>query len=133
MLADRAIVVSLSQGRLWIESGRQVVFTTLVTTGMPALPTPVGDFSVLEKKSPIHWISPFPIGSPFYFPPTLWSQQGLLFRDGGYWIHDADWQTRWGPGANAITGSHGCVNVPVGAMPTIYAWAALGDAVLIRE
>jgi len=88
---------------------------------------------VLEKKSPIHWISPFPIGSPYYFPPTLWSDQGLLFRQGGFWIHDAAWQANWGPGANAISGSHGCVNVPTGAMPTIYAWAALGDAVLVRE
>jgi lipoprotein-anchoring transpeptidase ErfK/SrfK len=126
-------VVSLSLGHLWIVVDRRVIFDTPVTTGMPALATPVGDFSVLQKKSPIHWISPFPIGSPYYYPPTLWSQQGLLFRDGGYWIHDADWQANWGPGANQISGSHGCVNVPVGAMPTIYAWAVLGDAVLIRE
>jgi lipoprotein-anchoring transpeptidase ErfK/SrfK len=132
VLAERAIVVSLTDQHLWLVEQGKVVFETAVTTGQPALPTPTGDFSVIEMKSPIHWISPWPPGSPYYFPPTLWSQQGLLFRDGGYWIHDAPWQTHWGPGANLITGSHGCVNVPVGAMPTIYAWAAVGTAVAIR-
>lgn len=132
ILPVRGIVVSLSRQHLWLVENQRIVFDTVVTTGMPDLPTPTGDFSVMQKKSPIHWISPFPVGSPYYFPPTLWSQQGLLFRDGGYWIHDANWQTHWGPGANLITGSHGCVNVPVGAMPTIYAWAGLGEAVYVR-
>lgn len=130
--AWHAIVISLSQQHMWIFDGGKVIFDTVVTTGRPALPTPVGDFSILEKKSPIEWISPWPRGSPYYYNP-IWSNQGMLYKAGGYWIHDAPWQSHWGPGAEDITGSHGCVNTPVGAMPLVYAWAKIGDPVLIRN
>lgn len=130
--AQHAIVISLSQQHMWIFDGGRVIFDSVVTTGRAALPTPVGDFSVLEKKSPIQWISPWPRGSPYYYDP-IWSEQGMLYKAGGYWIHDAPWQTNWGPGAEYITGSHGCINTPVWAMPTVYAWAHVGDPVLIRN
>lgn len=130
--AQHAIVISLSWQHMWIFDGGRVIFDTVVTTGRTELPTPVGDFSVLEKKSPILWISPWPPGSPYYYAP-IWSAQGLLYKAGGYWIHDAPWQTHWGPGAEYLAGSHGCINTPVGAMPTFFAWAHVGDPVLIRN
>jgi lipoprotein-anchoring transpeptidase ErfK/SrfK len=132
LTTQRGIVISLTWQHMWVFDGGRVIFDTVVTTGRTELPTPVGDFSVLQKKSPILWISPWPPGSPYYYAPT-WSQQGLLYRSGGYWIHDAPWQTHWGPGAEYLAGSHGCINTPVGAMPAIYAWARVGDPVLIRN
>lgn len=95
--------------------------------------TPPGDFSVIAKQSPLHWVSPWPPGSPYYYPPGLVSGQAILFADGGFFVHDASWQSNWGPGADKISGSHGCVNVPVEAMPFICDWAQPGDLVLIRE
>ena len=95
--------------------------------------TPPGDFSVIAKQSPLHWVSPWPPGSPYYYPPGLVSGQAIHFADGVFFVHDASWQSNWGPGADRISGSHGCVNVPVEAMPFICDWAQPGDQVLIRE
>jgi lipoprotein-anchoring transpeptidase ErfK/SrfK len=106
--------------------------STDVTTGMPALPTPTGQFHILAKYSPYRFVSPWPRGSPYYYDP-LWVDYAMLFANGGYFIHDAWWQPNFGPGANVKTGSHGCVNVPPPAMPALYSWARVGDNVVVTN
>ena len=59
-------------------------------------------------------------------------QYVLWFHTGGYGIHDANWRSVFGPGTQR-NGSHGCVNVPVDVMPGLYAWAQLGDRVLVQD
>ncbi len=128
----REIVIVLSQQHLFVYQGSKTIASTDVTTGMPVLPTPTGHFHVLAKYSPYRFVSPWPRGSPYYYDP-LWVDYAMLFADGGYFIHDAWWQRNFGPGGNLKTGSHGCVNVPPAAMPTIYNWARAGDDVIITE
>lgn len=135
--ADR-IVVSLSKQSLTAYDGATPVLTSLVTTGNQLLPTPVGVFPVLGKYSPFTFHSPWPQGSPFWYPDSPVSY-ALLFDDRGYYIHDAPWRSNFGPGSNTepgapgqnLTGSHGCVNVPLAIAKQLYAWAPTGTAVQV--
>ncbi len=135
-VTSKRIVVSLSQQRLWAYDGDKLLLTTLVTTGNPALPTPIGVFHVWLRRSPFTFISSWPKGSKFYYPPSK-VQYALYFKDPGYYIHDAPWRHVFGPGTNATlgtpgqdyTGTHGCVNVPKDVMAILYQWATPGTAV----
>src|SRR5579884_975911 len=112
------IVVSLSKQALYAYNGHHLVMQTLVTTGNPALPTPTGHFSIFAKFHPFEFISPWPQGSPYYYPPS-WTNYAMEFQSAGYFFHDAPWRSVYGPGSNDhgspgtnYGGSHGCVNVP---------------------
>lgn len=129
---ERTIKISLSAQHLWAYEGPKAIVSIDVTTGTPALPTPTGTFQILAKYSPYRFISPWPKGSPYYYDP-LDVDYAMLFAAGGYFIHDAWWQQNFGPGGNLKTGSHGCVNVPPGAMPRLYNWAEVGDPVVITQ
>ena len=88
----KLILVSLhDQWLAAYQDGRQVLDTP-VTTGRPALPTPTGSFRVLARYTPYQFISPWPKGSRYYYPPSK-TRYALLFRAGGYFIHDTPWRT----------------------------------------
>ena len=134
----KRIVVSLSQQKLWAYDGNSVYLTSLVTTGNPKLPTPLGTFTILGKFHPFTFHSPWPKSSPFYYPPSL-TQYAMLFQSGGYFIHDAPWRTNYGPGSNQqigtpgqnYTGTHGCVNVPSDVAYKLFRWAPIGTVVQV--
>jgi hypothetical protein len=138
LVSYKRIVVSLAQQRLWAYDGTNLLLTSLVTTGNKVLPTPTGLFQVMLKRHQFTFFSPWPPGSPFYYPPSR-VNYGLYFHDNGYYIHDAPWRSLFGPGSNAgtgtpgrdYTGTHGCVNVPEGVMAQLYNWATPGTVVQI--
>ena len=110
-----------------------VVRATPVTTGRPQLRTPTGNFSIFYKKSPFEFFSPWPMGSPFYYPPT-WTSWVMEFADGGYFIHDAWWEPsyEYGPGGEDSAGaSHGCIHIPTDVMQWLYGWTPNGTPVII--
>lgn len=137
--SGQVILVSLSKQWLWAyQDGRQV-FATPITTGRAALETPIGTFHVLDKVSDVLFTSPWPEGSPYYYPPARVAY-ALYFREGGYYIHDAPWRHAFGPGTNGPhvspdgkleDGSHGCVNVATSAGKWLYAWAHVGATIQI--
>jgi lipoprotein-anchoring transpeptidase ErfK/SrfK len=115
------------------------VLTTPVTTGNATeLPTPTGVFPILAKYHPFTFISPWPPGSLFYYPPSP-VQYALLFDDRGYFVHDSPWRSVYGRGTNLqpgppagpYTGSHGCVNTPLAAMQQLFPWATIGTIVQV--
>ncbi len=132
----KRIVISLSKQQLWAFDGSHYVLSSLVTTGNPALPTPLGHFPILGKYSPFTFVSPWPPGSTYYYPPAP-TTYALLFDNRGYYVHDAPWRSNFGPGSNATTGTpgqnytgtHGCVNVPFTMMQPLYQWATIGTVV----
>lgn len=131
----KRIIVSLSHEALYAYDGVKLVLQTLVTTGNPSLPTPAGHYTVLGKYHPYEFISPWPEGSPYYYAPS-WSQYALLFRQGGYFLHDAPWRGAFGPGTNGpgqpgtnYGGTHGCVNIPSSSMTFLFGWASVGTPV----
>lgn len=123
------ILVSLSKQQLWAYQNGKQVYTTLVTTGMPALATPTGVFSIYYKVADTTFISPWPPGSPYYYSPEH-VNYAMEFLTGGYFIHDAPWRSVFGPGTEA-QGSHGCVEVPTPAGAWLYNWAGYGATVRI--
>jgi lipoprotein-anchoring transpeptidase ErfK/SrfK len=128
--AGKVIVINLARQSLSAYQDGKPVLSTLVTTGRPALPTPPGNYSVLRKNHPWQMVSDFPRSSPYWYPPS-WVQYTLWFRNDGYAIHDAPWRDSYGPGTEEA-GSHGCVNVPMPIMETLYNWADLGTRVIVH-
>ena len=125
------IRVSIAEQRLTAYENGVAVFSTVVATGRPELPTPRGTFQIKAKYSPYTIISPWPKGDPWWYP-TLTVSWAMLFADGGYFLHDSPHRTLYGPGTDVINGTHGCVNVPTAAMARLYAWAEVGTTVVIE-
>lgn len=138
--AGQVVIVSLSKQQLWAYQNGQLVMTSLVTTGMPQLPTPTGTFHIMMKEADVWFYSPWPYGSPYYYSPEH-INYAMLFRAGGFYIHDAPWRETFGPGTNVphtepdgttATGSHGCVNMPTSTAAQLYRWIGVGATVVIR-
>lgn len=136
-IGGKLILVSLSQQRMWAYQDRTLKDTSPVTTGMPQLPTPRGWFNVMWKVTDTMFYSPWPVGSPYYYSPVH-VNYALLFRSGGFFLHDAPWRHYFGPGTNVPhtnpdgtqeTGSHGCVEMPTVAAAWLYFWAPNGTTI----
>jgi lipoprotein-anchoring transpeptidase ErfK/SrfK len=138
--AGQVVIVSLSKQQLWAYQNGQLVMTSLVTTGMPQLPTPTGTYHIMMKEANVTFYSPWPYGTQFYYSPEH-INYAMLFRAGGFYIHDAPWRETFGPGTNVphtepdgttATGSHGCVNMPTSTAAQLYRWIGVGATVIIR-
>ncbi|MEA2647088.1 MAG: hypothetical protein QOE92_2171 [Chloroflexota bacterium] len=131
----KVIVVSIiKQEVLALENGN-VLLDTLAATGRTSLPTPAGVYNIFYKSSPYHMHSPWPRGNQYWYPDVD-MKYAMEFIEGGYFIHDAPWRSRWGPGANNEgTGTHGCVNIPrdKGQMDFLYGWADIGTTVVVTN
>lgn len=114
------IVVRLGDQSLTLYKDGAVVLQTPVTTGRPALPTPVGSYDIAWRRSPYTFISPWPQGSPYYYPPAhvRWA---MYFFDNDF-LHDSyEPSYAYGKGSNlGPYASHGCVHVPADVMQVLY-------------
>lgn len=131
----KRIIVSLSRQTLYAYNGARLFLQTPVTTGNPSLPTPLGHYTITAKYHPYEFISPWPPGSPYYYAPSP-VNYAMLFRTGGYFIHDAPWRSDYGPGTNGpgqpgtnYGGTHGCINTPPSPMVSLYFWTPMGTPV----
>jgi lipoprotein-anchoring transpeptidase ErfK/SrfK len=136
-LPEKAITISLSEQVIRAyEHGKQV-FWSYTTTGRPGLETDPGSFKVYWKVSPWTMHSPWPKGSPYWYPDS--KVQMVMWFNGGDGIHDAYWRSRYGPGTNGPhydptgedTGTHGCVNVPYQNMVWLWNWTPTGTPVIV--
>ncbi len=136
--SGKVITISISLQEMVMYDNGCVAKATPITTGRPAFPTPTGDFHVFYKTSPFEMISMYPKGSPGWYPDT-WVQWVMEFAGGGYFIHDAYWesQSAFGPGSEYEVAqdyaSHGCVHVPTALMPWLYSWTPYGTPVIITS
>ena len=132
--AGKVITISLSLQEMVFYQDGCVVKATPVTTGRPQLRTPTGHFSVFSKPTNFTFVSPWPKGSPFYYNPTP-CRWGMEFAGGGYFIHDAWWESTgsYGPGGqnNQQAASHGCVHTPTPVMEWAFSWTPIGTPVVI--
>ena len=136
-LPEKAITISLSEQVIRAYEHGQQVFWTYTTTGRPGLETDAGSFKVYWKVSPWTMHSPWPKGSPYWYPDS--KVQMVMWFNGGDGIHDAYWRSRYGPGTNGPhydptgedTGTHGCVNVPYHNMVWLWDWTPTGTPVIV--
>ncbi|GCE48219.1 L,D-transpeptidase [Thermosporothrix hazakensis] len=127
---DVVIVVSFSQQALRVYQNGKVIYAVHITSGRPELPAVPGFWKPLLRDTNMVFKSPFPKGSPYWYEDTP-INYGILYRDGGYFLHDSPWRLDYGPGtqfphtdsggaASASSGTHGCVNMPTEQMRWIY-------------
>jgi lipoprotein-anchoring transpeptidase ErfK/SrfK len=135
---DKYIKVSIKARKLWACEGSKVVKTTPVITGIEkyaATETPLGDYSVYAKQADTvltgsddagQWSDPVS-----YWMPFLDNQYGT------YGFHDATWRNPKEFGAidahTSDKASHGCVELPLGAMGWLYHWAPTGISLTITD
>jgi lipoprotein-anchoring transpeptidase ErfK/SrfK len=134
-LARKHVVVYWEAQRTFaFENGREVQ-NTLVTTGPRGdtkLGTDFGPMKVLRKNHPWKMHSPWPQGSPNWYPDTD-VQYAVFFTNSGEAFHDASWQqdSTLGPGSQFTEGtrSHGCIHMPwqgPNLAEWMYNWADAG-------
>ncbi len=134
---DGLIVISISKQNLTVYNKGQVVFVSLVTTGMPQAYTPTGTFQVIGKTTN-RYFGP-PAGSNLHYAPEH-INYALQLTEGGIFIHDSAWRSVYGPGTNLPhhdpefgdeSGSHGCINSPLNIAYWLYKSIAMGTTVQI--
>jgi lipoprotein-anchoring transpeptidase ErfK/SrfK len=133
-VAQRAVVIRLGAQTLTAYLNGKPVLETPVTTGRPALPTPIGSYTIHYRASPYTFVSPWPQGSPYWYPPTsvTWA---MYFFDNDF-LHDDPAEPDGSYGAGSEYGyyaSHGCVHVPHSAMAFLYNWLPVGATVIVSQ
>ena len=110
---------------MWIFRNGRLRFSTPVITGKTSTPTVVGNFNIYMRTRNTtlrgaDYASDVDYWMPFY---------------GGYGIHDAPWQPSGAYYYNSSwyrqNGSHGCINTPPSAMPTVWSLSFVGMPVTV--
>jgi hypothetical protein len=110
-----------TQKMFFVKDGVKVLETDIVT-GAPSMATPPGTFRVQGKSSPAVLVGP-----GYRSPVTYW-----MAFNGGIGFHDATWQSSFGGKRYLTNGSHGCINMPLAAAKTLYAYLSIGDTVRVH-
>lgn len=136
----KEILISLSRQWMYVFQDGKQIYNSPITSGRPELRTPTGIYHVFLKLHPTTFYSPWPHGSPYWYPPTH-INYALEWRSGGLFLHDSWWRSVYGPGTNVWhhdpvygweTGTHGCVTMPLSAAAWLYNWAPIGTMVKIQ-
>jgi lipoprotein-anchoring transpeptidase ErfK/SrfK len=113
---ERWVEVDLAAQRLLAYEGSTVVFTATVSTGLPATPTPVGEFRIWVKlesddmEGPGYYLSDVPYVMYFHY---------------GYGLHGTYWHNNFGQPM-----SHGCVNLAIPDAEWLFNWTTVGTRVV---
>ncbi|HEX9069782.1 MAG TPA: L,D-transpeptidase [Ktedonobacterales bacterium] len=138
ILDGKVIIVSLREQYARLYENGKVVMSFAITTGRPEKPTPPGLHYAMYKQTHLTFTSSDPKNSPLYYSPTA-INYGILYANYGFFLHDAGWRRRFGPGSNLPHwdpaafngGSHGCINFKPSDMATLYAWTPVGSPVVV--
>ena len=118
------IEVDIGRQHMWYFINGQLVLNTPVVTGLPPhWATPRGTFYIMWKASPTVLVGP-----TWRAPVSYWMQ----ITSSGVGFHDATWQPWFGGSRYLTNGSHGCINMPLGAAAELYRRAANGTKVIIH-
>jgi len=136
-LPSKSVIVSFQAQHAWAYQGDQVVMDNAVTTGIRGISdfgTDFGPMKILHKDHPWKFQSPWPKGSPHWYPDTV-VQWTAFFTVTGEAFHDATWEpdSDLGPGSQYTQGlqSHGCIHLPVDKAEWMYNWADVGMPVIV--
>lgn len=127
---NRYIDIDLAEQhvRMYNESGN-LIWESDCISGKPdgVHDTSVGVFSMNTKASPSKLVG-YENGKKIYESQVRY---WMPFVGNAIGLHDADWQPDFGGNMYAIGyGSHGCVNLPVGAAAELYGLTQEGDVVV---
>jgi hypothetical protein len=124
MTWDRWIEVNLYEQTLAVYEDRELVFATLIASGVNPFYTYPGIFQIFEKEevTRMRWLTD---PSDAY---NLESVPWTMYFDESRAFHGAYWRASLG-----YPQSHGCVNLSVGDSHWLFDWANLGDNVYIFD
>lgn len=114
----RWIDVDLSSQTLTAYAGNTPLRSTLISTGLPDTPTPIGKYHIYVKlryddmEGPDYNLRDVPYTMYFYR---------------GYGIHGTYWHSSFG-----YPMSHGCINLPTDEAEWLFGWASVGTLVNIH-
>jgi lipoprotein-anchoring transpeptidase ErfK/SrfK len=113
----RSILVDTSQQRIYAYENGEMVHTHLVSTGLPATPTVLGDYSVYVK-----YVADDMSGPDYFLPQVPYT----MYFYQGYGIHGTYWHNSFGRPM-----SHGCVNLPTSEAEWFFNFASVGTPVRV--
>jgi len=120
---ERWIDVNLAEQTLAVFDNRQLIFATVIASGVENFWTRPGTYQIFQKKETETMRNNDP--SDFYYLDNVpWT----MYFDGSRALHGAYWRTRFG-----YPQSHGCVNLSVGDSHWLFAWAVEGDWVYVHD
>ena len=122
---EKWIDINLSTNTVSAYEGATIVQGPVgMVPGAPETPTITGTFKVWHQN-PLQTMRGLNAdGTPYETPNVPWA----TYFHGDFALHGAPWRSSFGwsgPG-----GSHGCVNMPVGAAQWIFEWASIGTTVV---
>lgn len=139
IMSGRVVMVSLrEQVARFYENGK-LVYWSYVTTGRPEKPSPPGFHTAMDKEYHIEFKSGDPQGSALWYAPTP-INYAILYANYGFFLHDAYWRAKFGPGSNLPhpndglafnDGSHGCINFPEINMAWVWDWTPLYSPIVV--
>ncbi|MBS3784504.1 MAG: L,D-transpeptidase family protein [Anaerolineae bacterium] len=119
LIKGRWIDVDISEQRLTAYEGDVPVRTTLVSTGLPNTPTPLGQFRIWVKFRYDDMA-----GADYYIEDVPY----VMYFHQGYGLHGVTWHGNFGHPM-----SHGCVNLPTEEAGWLFEWADIETLVNIHE
>jgi lipoprotein-anchoring transpeptidase ErfK/SrfK len=123
---DRWIEVNLYEQTLAVYDKRQLVFATMIATGMDPFFTKPGTFQIQTKKDTEKMTGAFESDHSDYY--SLDKVPWTMYFDGARALHGAYWRTMFG-----YPQSHGCVNLSPGDAHFLFNWANVGDWVYVWD
>jgi lipoprotein-anchoring transpeptidase ErfK/SrfK len=115
---ERWIDVDLSEQLLTAYEGTEPVRQVVVSTGLPATPTVVGQFRIYVKYE-----STLMTGDDYYLPNVPYT----MYFYKGYGLHGTYWHNNFGRPM-----SHGCVNLPTPEAEWLFGFASVGTLVNVH-
>jgi hypothetical protein len=123
---DRWIEINLYEQTVAVYDHYQLVFATLVATGLDPFWTRPGLFQIYEKleTTPMRGAFEADRSDAYYLEDVPWT----MYFDERRALHGAYWRANLG-----FPQSHGCVNISIGDAQWLYDWADLGDWVYVWD
>lgn len=123
---DRWIEINLYEQTLSVYENRQLIFATIIASGLEPLWTRPGLFQIYQKHAttPMRGATEADLSDAYYLEDVPWT----MYFDEARALHGAYWRTQLG-----FPQSHGCVNLTVGDSRWLYEWANEGDWVYVWD
>ena len=125
-----AIVIDLSEQRLRaLDANGDTVYAALVSTGLPATPTPTGRFVIGSKYAATSLV-----GATYRTPvvPHVMCLTGGGLRPDAVCLHPAPWQDA-ARQCYGVRRSHGCIRTSQATARWLLERTAVGTPVVIQE
>jgi hypothetical protein len=123
-LLEKRIIVDTKKQELRYYIGAFQLGAFKVSTGKKAMPTPKGEFKIINKLVKA-WSKKY----------GLWMPYWMGLKDGSFGLHELpEWPNGYKEGANHLGKpvSHGCIRLGVGPAKKLYEWASIGTKVKIN-